>query len=63
MRARDRWLEVDGADWNVYERPIGPDPRPALVFEASDKVRVIRVYPSNWRALSDGDLFALSLHA
>ena len=61
-----RELVVDGEIWLVYELPPLPFDRrnaPSLVFESKVAVRRIRSFPAEWRALSDGDLFALSLAA
>ena len=49
--------------WRVYELPPGPYDRratSALVFEHEWAVRRVREYPSDWRALDDAALLALS---
>jgi len=58
-----REVILNGVVWLVYELPPMPFDRrrsPSLVFECDTAVRRVRNFPDNWRALSDGDLFALS---
>lgn len=58
-----RQIEVDGCLWLVYELPAMPFDRrssPSLVFETDHVVRRVRDYPSDWRSLSDDELFVLS---
>jgi hypothetical protein len=58
-----RRLNVDGVAWLVFELAPTPFDRrnsPSLVFENDTTVRRVRVYPANWRTLSDDDLIALS---
>jgi hypothetical protein len=58
-----RQLQVDGTLWRVYELPAMPFDRrtsPSLVFESDSAVRRVRVYPADWRSLSDEQLFELS---
>lgn len=58
-----RHLMVDGVRWSVrlftsrYDRRSRPD----LLFESEYVMRRVRNYPSDWRELSDEQLFALSL--
>jgi hypothetical protein len=62
-RRSARQLIVEHLVWLVYELPPAPFDRrstPSLVFESDDTVRRVRVYPSDWRVLSDHDLYALS---
>ena len=62
---RTRFLVHDGVGWTVYERTWGEyDRRSAtkLVFESDGVVRVVRSFPSEWYALSDDELVALSWH-
>ena len=48
--------------WWVYEFAPAFDRRrgPVLVFESDSIVRTVRTFPSEWRALSDQELLALS---
>jgi hypothetical protein len=58
-----RPLQVDGTLWRVYELPAMPFDRrtsPSLVFESDTAVRRVRVYPADWRSLTDQQLFELS---
>jgi hypothetical protein len=58
-----RRIVVDGAPWLVYELPAMVFDRrhgPSLVFESNSAVRRVRDFPTNLRAFSDDDLFALS---
>lgn len=58
-----RQLLIEGALWIVYELPASPfDRRQAvsLVFESESAIRRVRNFPSEWRALGDTALFALS---
>jgi hypothetical protein len=58
-----RQVIVAGAVWLVYELPAMPFDRrstPSLVFESDNAVRRVRDFPSDWRALTDEELFALS---
>lgn len=60
--ARRRVLLVDGVRWEVrlftgrYDRRSRPD----LLFESDGVVRRVRNYPSDWHALADDALFAIS---
>ena len=49
--------------WTVRELASSYDRRqtPSLVFSTDDVMRRVRDYPSNWRTLSDEELYALSL--
>ena len=49
--------------WTVRELVASYDRRqaPSLVFSTDDVMRRVRDYPSNWRTLSDEELYALSL--
>lgn len=54
----------DGAMWRVFELVAAYDRRgPSLVFETEGVMRRVRIYPSDWRTLSDRDLLALSENA
>lgn len=58
-----RQVMVDGALWLVYELPAMPFDRrssPSLVFESDNAVRRVRDFPSDWRSLTNEELFALS---
>jgi hypothetical protein len=48
--------------WWVYEFAPSFDRRrgPVLVFESDSIVRTVRIFPSDWRALSDEELLAVS---
>ena len=51
--------------WLVYELPPLPVDRrnsPSLIFESDTAIRRVRNYPLEWRALSDAELFTLSLN-
>lgn len=51
----------DGSMWRVFELVAAYDRRgPSLVFETDGVMRRVRVYPPDWRTLSDRDLLALS---
>ncbi|HEY2377660.1 MAG TPA: hypothetical protein VGH98_16930 [Gemmatimonadaceae bacterium] len=61
-----RELVIEGLPWRVYELPPTVFDRrtsPSLVFESDGVVRRVRNYPSEWRALADDVLFALSWNA
>jgi hypothetical protein len=52
-----------GQTWLVSERPYSEYDRrtgSSLIFSSELAVRRVRDYPSNWFALSDSDLAALS---
>lgn len=56
--------DAQGETWHVYE--VGGatyDRRASLIFESAWTVRRVRVYPANWRALSDEELLTLSWQA
>lgn len=56
--------DPQGECWHVYE--VGGatyDRRASLIFESAWTVRRVRVYPADWRALSDEELLALSWQA
>lgn len=57
-------LDPQGESWHVYE--VGGatyDRRASLIFESAWTVRRVRVYPADWRTLSDEELLALSWQA
>ena len=61
--ANARRIVVDYVAWLVYELPPAPYDRrstPSLIFEHEFVMRRVRNFPSEWRALSDDDLLALS---
>lgn len=65
-RAAGRTLMGDGVEWRVYELPPGVYDRrgsASLVFESSDAFRRVRAFPSEWRSLSDNDLYRVSFKA
>ncbi|HEY9226674.1 MAG TPA: hypothetical protein VIP11_08515 [Gemmatimonadaceae bacterium] len=62
-RQNGRSVMGDGAEWRVYELPAGSYDRrgsASLIFESSDAFRRIRTYPSDWRELSDDELYQVS---
>jgi hypothetical protein len=56
--------DASGRQWRVFEVPEqGTAERrwpPSLVFESDAAIRRVRDFPTNWRALSDAELDALS---
>jgi hypothetical protein len=65
LGAFTRTIVVDGRVWFVRELTDAPyDRRGAgsLIFVTDEVMRRVRDYPMDWRALSDQDLYALSLH-
>jgi len=65
-QVRIRRLTDDlGQTWLVSERPFSEYDRrsgSSLIFSSELAVRRVRNFPSDWFALSDADLFALSWH-
>ena len=60
------FLDADGAQWRVFERPFADyDRRSALslIFSSDSAVRRVRDYPADWFDLSDADLATLSWKA
>lgn len=58
-----RHILVDCVEWLVYELPPLPYDRrdtPSLIFENVNVIRRVRNFPSEWRDLSEDELFALS---
>ena len=56
--------DAQGETWQVYE--VGGatyDRRASLIFESPWTVRRVRLYPVDWRNLSDEELLALSWQA
>jgi hypothetical protein len=53
------FVDRAGVPWRAYERRR-PGQRPALVFESSNAVRLVRDYPENWYTLPTAALEALS---
>ena len=49
-----------GETWQVFERLLGDESRPRLVFESVCAVRCVTRYPATWRDLGDRELLALS---
>jgi hypothetical protein len=62
-RSVRRILGDDGEEWIVEERPLPYDRRrgTCLVFQRVGLARRVRDFPSNWLALSDAELYRLSL--
>jgi hypothetical protein len=57
-------LDPQGESWRVYELAGATyDRRDSLIFESAWTVRRVRIYPEDWRALSDEELLTLSWHA
>ena len=54
-----RYEDGAGVTWRAYERRRAGQ-RPALVFESSGAVRLVRDYPDNWYTLPTRALEALS---
>lgn len=61
-RTEARRFPIAGDMWFVYEDARTGPPRygPALIFESDHVARRVRDYPTNWRELSDEQLYALS---
>jgi hypothetical protein len=53
------YIDGAGVPWRAYERHW-PGQRPALVFESSHAVRIVRDFPENWYTLPRAALEALS---
>jgi hypothetical protein len=58
----ERTLLTADEQWEVYEIREHDYPHygPALLFLSPGFGRRVRTYPSNWRELSDEDLYSLS---
>jgi hypothetical protein len=54
-----QYTDRAGVVWRAYERRQEGRP-PALVFESSSAVRLVRDYPDNWHTLPAAALEALS---
>ena len=57
------FLDADGVHWLVYEQAFADYDRrsgQSLIFSSDAAVRRVRDYPSDWFALSEEDLVALS---
>lgn len=57
-------IDPQGESWLVYE--VGGatyDRRGSLIFESAWTVRRVRIYPEDWRTLSDEALLELSWSA
>jgi hypothetical protein len=56
-----RVLIIAGEPWRVFELRNAYDRRgPSLVFESEHVIRVVRLFPAEWIALPDEELFRLS---
>ena len=51
--------DEDGRLWRVREVAFA-DTTPSLIFESEIGFRRVRAYPTEWRSLSDTELFELS---
>ena len=61
---RTRRIFADDEVWTVREVPAPSFDRRGgthLIFEGAEVMRRVRVFPSDWTTLADGDLYALSL--
>jgi hypothetical protein len=61
--ASARTIRTDDGQWRVYELESGPYDRRSgrsLIFESDGVLRRVRVYPENWRELSDAELMETS---
>jgi len=57
-------VDDDGRIWTVEQlRAAATDPiqTPSLLFSTENLMRRVRVYPDDWHALGDEELYALSL--
>lgn len=55
----ERRFAINREGWSVWE-DLRPASGPSLVFENTKIARRVRVYPQNWRDLTDEELYALS---
>jgi hypothetical protein len=58
-RASRTLTDEDGRIWRVREVAFA-DAAPSLIFESEAGFRRVRVYPGEWRSLSDVELYELS---
>jgi hypothetical protein len=62
-RRSARQLTIEGVPWLVYEMPASRFDRrsaPSLIFESEDTIRRVRIFPEDWRQMSDEELITLS---
>ena len=62
-QAQAKRIMVDYVLWLVYELPPSPYDRrstPSLIFENDLVMRRVRNFPSEWRSMTDDELFAVS---
>ena len=62
-RGERTFVDDDGMRWRVYEQAFSAYDRRrgiSLIFSSDAAVRRVRQFPPEWRALSDGELVALS---
>ena len=66
LRSRERaepglrmLTDEEGRLWRVRELSFADAP-PSLIFDSEAGFRRVRVYPANWRSLTDDALFELS---
>ena len=63
-RSKIRRFNSDDHQWIVYEVAAPPFDRRGgthLIFESPEVVRRVRLFPSDWKTLSDAELYALSV--
>jgi len=53
------YIDGAGVAWRAYERRRAGQ-KPALVFESTNAIRLVRDYPANWHTLPRAALEALS---
>ena len=53
------YVDRAGIIWSAYERRR-PGQQPALVFESTNAIRIVRDFPDNWYTLPRAALEALS---
>ena len=63
-QSKVRRFSADEHQWIVYEVAVPPFDRRGgthLIFESPEVVRRVRLFPSDWKTLTDTDLYALSI--
>ena len=63
-QSKVRQFHADEHQWIVYEVAAPSFDRRGgahLIFESPEVVRRVRLFPSDWKTLSDGELYALSI--
>lgn len=62
-RIERTFIDADGVRWSVYEQPFADYDRRrgmSLIFASDAAMRRVRVYPDDWRTMSDADLALMS---